>query len=159
MQHGLICQLIVLLKLMLPGFEGCGLPVYPRAMALYPPNLDGPPFLFVGVFLIPFHLGQCPLYVWLLCGVNGSCTDLSPLSMVVGGAWGNASFIGMGLLCFKPLYLNLLEGTMLPLKLHMFVCGLLLCLLFIMVVMRIMLLIVVVIFVIIVYAGMYLNII
>jgi hypothetical protein len=28
---------------------------YPRAMALYPPNLDGPPFL--GVFVIPFHLG------------------------------------------------------------------------------------------------------
>ena len=50
------------------------------------------PFLFVGVFLIPFHLGQCPFYVWLLCGVNGSCTDLSPLSMVAGGAWGNATF-------------------------------------------------------------------
>jgi hypothetical protein len=42
-----------LLKLMLPGFKGCNLPVYPRA--LYPPNLDGPPF--VGVFVIPFHLG------------------------------------------------------------------------------------------------------
>ena len=72
------CVQLYLLKLMLPGFEGCGLPVYPRAMALYPPNLDGPPFLFVGVFLIPFHLGQCPLYVWLLCGVNGSCTDPLP---------------------------------------------------------------------------------
>jgi hypothetical protein len=44
-----------LLKLRLPGFEGCGLPVYPRAMAPYPPNLDGP--LFVGVLVIPFHLG------------------------------------------------------------------------------------------------------
>jgi hypothetical protein len=54
-QHGLICQLRVLLKLMLPGFEGCSLLVYPKAMALYPPNLDGPPF--VGVFMIPFHLG------------------------------------------------------------------------------------------------------
>jgi hypothetical protein len=80
------CVQLYLLKLMLPGFEGCGLPVYPRAMALYPPNLDGPPILFVGVFLIPFLLGQCPLYVWLLCGVNGSCTDLSPLSQVAGGA-------------------------------------------------------------------------
>ena len=30
--------------------------------------------------------------MWLLCGVNGSCTDLSLLSMLVGGAWGNASF-------------------------------------------------------------------
>ena len=40
------CVQLYLLKLMLPGFEGCGLPVYPRAMALYPPNLDGPPFSF-----------------------------------------------------------------------------------------------------------------
>jgi hypothetical protein len=32
---------LYLLKLMLPWFEGCGLPVYPRAIALYPPNLDG----------------------------------------------------------------------------------------------------------------------
>ena len=95
------CVQLYLLKLMLPGFEGCGLPVYPRAMALYPPNLDGPPFLFVGVFLIPFHLGQCPLYVWLLCGVNGSCTDLSPLSMVAGGAWGNASFYWNGSSVFE----------------------------------------------------------
>ena len=72
------CVQLYLLKLMLPGFKGCGLPVYPRTMALYPPNLDGPPFLFVGVFLIPFHLGQCSLYVWLSCGVNGSCTDPLP---------------------------------------------------------------------------------
>ena len=68
-------------------------------------------------------------------------------------------FIGMGLVCLKPLYLNLLEGAMLPLRLCLFVCGHLLCLLFIMVVMRIMLLIVVVIFVMIVCAGMHLNII
>jgi hypothetical protein len=54
-QHGWICQLRVLLKLILPGLKGCGLPVYPRAMALYPLKLDGPPFL--GVFIIPFHLG------------------------------------------------------------------------------------------------------
>ena len=32
-----------------------------------------------------------PFNVWLLCGVNGSCTDLSPLSILMGGAWGNAS--------------------------------------------------------------------
>jgi len=103
------CVQLYLLKLMLPGFEGCGLPVYPRAMVLYRPNLDGPPLLLVGVFLIPFHLGQCTLYVWLLCGVNGSCTDLSPLSQVAGGAWGNANFIGMVLMCLKLLYFNLLE--------------------------------------------------
>ena len=27
-----------------------------------------------------------PFNVWLLCGVNGSCTDLSPLLQVTGGA-------------------------------------------------------------------------
>jgi hypothetical protein len=37
------CVQLYLLKLMLPGFEGCGLPGYPRVMALYPPNLDGAP--------------------------------------------------------------------------------------------------------------------
>jgi hypothetical protein len=37
-----------------------------------------------------------PFNVWLLRGVNGSCTDLSPLSMVVGGAWGNANFYWNG---------------------------------------------------------------
>ena len=37
----------------------------------------------------------------MLCGVNGSCTDLSPLSMLVGGAWGNASFYWNGSNVFK----------------------------------------------------------
>jgi hypothetical protein len=37
-----------------------------------------------------------PFNVWLLCGVNGSCTDLSPLSILMGGAWGNASFYWNG---------------------------------------------------------------
>ena len=91
----------------------------------------------------PFHLGQCPLYVWLLCGVNGSCTDLSPLSQGAGGAWDNANFIGMVLMCLKLLYFNLLEEGMFLFRPHLFVCGLLLCLLFI-----IIMLIVVVIFVI-----------
>jgi hypothetical protein len=50
------CVQLYLLKIMVPGFEECGMPGYPRAMALYPPNLAGP--LLVGVFLIPFHLGQ-----------------------------------------------------------------------------------------------------
>lgn len=61
------CVQLYLLKLMLPGFEGCGLPVYPRAMALYPPNLDGSPF--VGVFVIPFHLGKV---VWAVKTVHDS---------------------------------------------------------------------------------------
>ena len=97
-----------------------------------------------------------PFNVWLLCGVNGSCTDLSPLSMLVGGVRGNASFYRNGSSVFET---SVSQLAMLPLRLCLFVCGLLLCLLFIMVVMRIMLLIVVVIFVIIVCAGMHLNII
>jgi hypothetical protein len=68
-------------------------------------------------------------------------------------------FIGMVLMCLKLLYFNLLEKGMFLFRLHLFVCGLLLGLLFIMVVMRIMLFVVVVIFVIIVCARMLLNII
>ena len=30
--------------------------------------------------------------VWLLCGVNGSCTNFSAFSMLKDGGWGNASF-------------------------------------------------------------------
>ena len=37
-----------------------------------------------------------PFNIWLLCGVNGSCTDLSPLSILMGGAWRNASFYWNG---------------------------------------------------------------
>ena len=81
-----------------------------------------------------------PFNVWLLCGVNGSCTDLSPLSQVAGGAWDNANFIGMVLMCLKLLYFNLLEEGMFLFRLCLFVCGLLLCLLFI----RIMLIVVVI---------------
>lgn len=33
-----------------------------------------------------------PFNNWLLCGVNGSCTDLAPIAMVLGGGVGNASF-------------------------------------------------------------------
>ena len=42
-----------------------------------------------------------PFNVWLLCGVNGSCTDLSPLSILMGGAWGNASFYWNGSALFE----------------------------------------------------------
>ena len=37
-----------------------------------------------------------PFNVWLLCRVDGRCTDLSPLSILMGGAWGNASFYWNG---------------------------------------------------------------
>ena len=42
-----------------------------------------------------------PFNVWLLGGVNGSCTDLSPLSMVAGGAWGNTNFYWNGSSVFE----------------------------------------------------------
>jgi hypothetical protein len=100
-----------------------------------------------------------PFNVWLLCGINGSCTDLSRLSMVVGGDWGSASFYWNGSCVFESSVFQFAGGSNVLFRLRLFVCGLLLCLLFIMVVMRIMLLIVVVIFVIIVCAGMHLNII
>jgi hypothetical protein len=64
------------------------------------------------------------------------------------------NFLGMLLVCLKLLYFNLLEGGMFLFRLRLFVCGPLLCFLFI----RIMLT-VVVIFVIIVCAGMHMNII
>lgn len=32
---------------------------------------------------------------WVLCGVNGSCTDLNPLVFIQGGAVGKASFTGI----------------------------------------------------------------
>ena len=49
------CVQLYLLKLMLPGFEGCGLPVFPKAMIPYLPNLDGLPFARVP--MIPFRHG------------------------------------------------------------------------------------------------------
>ena len=51
-----------------------------------------------------------PFNVWLLCGVNGSCTDLSPLSMLVGGAWGNASFYWNGSSVFETSVSQLAGG-------------------------------------------------
>ena len=82
--------------------------------------------------------------------MNGSCTDLSPLSMLVGGAWGNASLYWNESTVFETSVSQLAGGCNASFKAPP-VCGLLLCLLFIMVVMRIMLLIVVVIFFVIVF--------
>ena len=128
------CVQLYLLKLMLPGFE-----VWPASISKGNGTIPSQP-RWAPLPFCPFHLGQCPLYVWLLCGVNGSCTDLSPLSQVAGGAWDNANFIGMVLMCLKLLYFNLLEEGMFLFRPHLFVCGLLLCLLFI----RIMLIVVVI---------------
>lgn len=36
--------------------------------------------------------GVNPFDHWLLCGVNGSCTELSPLAVIVGRGIGNAPF-------------------------------------------------------------------
>lgn len=44
-----------------------------------------------GLFVQDFRIH--PFHKWLLCGVNGSCTDLSPLVFIQGGNTGKASFI------------------------------------------------------------------
>ena len=42
--------------------------------------------------------------------MNGSCTDLSPLSMLVGGAWANASFYWNGSSVFETSVSQLVGG-------------------------------------------------
>jgi hypothetical protein len=105
----------------------------------------------------PAQVGASNLFnVCLLCAVNGSCTDLSPLSMLVGGAWANASFYWNGSSVFETSVSQLVGRRNASFKATPLCLLSPLCLLFIMVVMRIML-IVVVIFFIIVCAGMHLN--
>jgi hypothetical protein len=59
----------------------------------------------------PAQVGDSnPFNEWLLCGVNGSCTDLSPLSMVAGGAWGNASFYWNGSSVFESSVFQFVGG-------------------------------------------------
>ena len=36
-----------------------------------------------------------PFHKWLLCGVNGSCTELNPLNFIQGGTVVKASFTGI----------------------------------------------------------------
>ena len=49
--------------------------------------------VIIGHTKIPLKLFSAnPFDIWLLCGVNGSCTDISPLAMLQGGSIGNASF-------------------------------------------------------------------
>lgn len=51
-----------------------------------------------------------PFNVWLLCGVNGIYTDISPLSMLVGGGWGNVSFHWNGSIGFETSVSQLAYG-------------------------------------------------
>ena len=152
LQHGLICQLRVLLKLMLFGFEGCSLPVS-KGNGTIPSQPRWAPFCrgvrdslppwtgcqsrkvawaVKNYFSFSPYIGTVhnssfsgynwtyqnpaqvrasnPFNVWLLCGVNGSCTDLSPLSMVAGGAWGNASFYWNGSSVFESSVFQFVGG-------------------------------------------------
>ena len=43
-------------------------------------------------------------------GQIGSCTDLSPLSMLMGGAWGNASFYWNGSVLFESSVIQFAYG-------------------------------------------------
>lgn len=46
-----------------------------------------------GLFLQDFRIH--PFHKWVLCGVNGSCTELIPLIFIQGGAAGKSSFTGI----------------------------------------------------------------
>jgi hypothetical protein len=41
------------------------------------------------------ELRMHPFHAWMLCGVNGSCTDLNPLIFIQEGAVGKASLTGI----------------------------------------------------------------
>ena len=45
-----------------------------------------------GLFIQDFRMH--PFHKWVLCGVNGSCSDLNSLAFIRGGAAGKASFTG-----------------------------------------------------------------
>ena len=46
-----------------------------------------------GLFLQDFRMH--PFHKWVLCGVNGSCTELNPLIFIQGGVVEKASFTGI----------------------------------------------------------------
>jgi hypothetical protein len=46
-----------------------------------------------GLFLQDCRMS--PYHKWLLCGINGSCTDLNPLVFLKGGAVGKAIQTGL----------------------------------------------------------------
>ena len=51
-----------------------------------------------------------PFNVWLLCGINWEYTDLSSLSMLMGGAWGNTSFYWNGSVLFESSVIQFAYG-------------------------------------------------
>ena len=75
-------------------------------------------------YQIPAQQGvNDPFNVWLLCGVNGSCTDLSLLSILMGGAWELLVFIGSALICLKILWVFWLREKICLLCLHLCLFG------------------------------------
>ncbi|XP_060232769.1 uncharacterized protein LOC132651548 [Meriones unguiculatus] len=40
------------------------------------------------------HRNMAPFYKWVLCGINGSCTDLNPLGFISGGTVGKSIVMG-----------------------------------------------------------------
>lgn len=40
------------------------------------------------------HRDMAPFYKWILCGINGSCTDLNPLGFISGGTVGKSIVMG-----------------------------------------------------------------
>ena len=67
-----------------------------KTFSFSPNMIDDPEKEFVmkkGLFIQDFRMH--PFHKWVLCGVNGSCTELNPLIFIQGGAVGKASFTGI----------------------------------------------------------------
>lgn len=67
-----------------------------KTFSFSPNMIDDPEQKYVmkkGLFIQDFRMH--PFHKWVLCGVNGSCTELNPLIFIQGGAVGKASFTGI----------------------------------------------------------------
>lgn len=67
-----------------------------KTFSFSPNMIDNPEKEFVmkkGLFIQDIRMH--PFHKWVLCGVNGSCTELNPLIFIQGGAVGKASFTGI----------------------------------------------------------------
>ncbi|MQL00539.1 hypothetical protein EI005_25300 [Escherichia coli] len=67
-----------------------------KTFSFSPNMIDDPEKKYVmkkGLFIQDFRMH--PFHKWVLCGINGSCTDLNPLVFLQGGAAGKTIFSGI----------------------------------------------------------------
>ena len=67
-----------------------------KTFSFSPNMIDDPEQKYVmkkGLFIQDFRMH--PFHKWVLCGINGSCTDLNPLVFLQGGAAGKTIFNGI----------------------------------------------------------------